>query len=299
MTHITKYTLDQYNLAMQLKRQGLGSQRIANRLGLKRRGAVEDWINKGRKPYYFFEKRIKAANSIRNIERMRKMNRITQPKAVKVSAELRTKRLPKSAKKLSKELAYVLGVVYGDGHVSVKQGRVILGATDFDFVSNFKSTLGKWSGFKTRFFKRIQKPDRYIKNRKVQWVTYIDSIEASRFLDSFDLNLLLDAREEIKSAFLKGFFDSEGSVSKKSSVVVYNTDEKILKFVEKLLKSLDIYTDLHYKRVKSFDRKKDIDYFWLHINKDNRLNYYNKIGFSIQRKQDMLQNLVNHNLTSM
>lgn len=49
MTEITKYTLEQYNKAIELNKQGLGSQKISKILNIERRGAIEDWINKGRK----------------------------------------------------------------------------------------------------------------------------------------------------------------------------------------------------------------------------------------------------------
>ena len=95
--------MEDYNKAIELHKQGLGSLRISKILGHSNGGVIEDWINKNRKPYYFSEGRIQACNSKENVERMRKMNKITQPKAVKISAELRIKRLPEDAKYLSEE----------------------------------------------------------------------------------------------------------------------------------------------------------------------------------------------------
>ncbi len=293
-----KYTLLDYSEAIKLHGLGFGSQRIAKILGYNTRSAIEDWINKGRKPYYFSEKRINACNSINNIKRMRKMNKITQPKAVKISAELRTKRLSESAKILSKELAYILGVVYGDGHVSVKQRKVILSATDKDFVLNFKDNLERWSGFKTRFFSRIQKPDNYIKNRKIQWRCYIDSIEASKFLKEFDLNEFVKANSEIKSSFLKGFFDSEGGAYTKRQVSAFNTNYNLVEFVRSLLFSLGIETKLYKYNFNSAISKKPC--YRINIyRKQSILLYWRIIGFSIKRKQDKLVNIINSNPISI
>src|SRR3989344_4522776 len=144
---------------------------------------------------------------------MRAMNKLTQPKASRIAAELIIKRLPESSKILTEDLGYILGVVYGDGHVSVKQRRVMLGVTDKEFAEKFKETIERWSGFKARFLTKIQKPDIYIKSRKLIYLTYIDSKEAAIFLKNFDRNILLDSTTKIKSAFLRGFFDSEGHVS--------------------------------------------------------------------------------------
>ena len=297
MTILTKYTLEQYNKAIELKGQGYGSQRIANILRIKRRGAIEDWINKGRKPYYFSEKRILACNSIDNIKRMRAMNKLTQPKAVQISAELRTKRLPKDASKMTKELAYILGVVIGDGHVSVSQRRVILSATDEDFVYEFKKSLEKWSGFKARFFSRYIKPSNGIKRRKLQYVSYIDSKEASLFLKKFNLYSLLNESEMVRSAFLKGFFDSEGYAALEDiKVQCSNINRMTIILVKKLLNSLSIDSRINFsktRKIGNYEAGKMVYILSLYKQK-SVLDYYNKIGFSIGRKQRRLEGQVNY-----
>ncbi|MBS3156348.1 hypothetical protein J4413_03925 [Candidatus Woesearchaeota archaeon] len=281
----TAYTLEHYNKSMELKKNGLGSLRISKILNIKSRNAVEGWINKGRKPYYFSESRIKACNSNENIERMRKMNKITQPKAVKISAMLRTKKLPSSANVLDTDLAYILGVVYGDGHVSLKQRRVILSATDLDFVETFRQTLSKWSNFKVRFYSRnIRKPS-YIKSRKLQWVAYIDSIDAAKLLSKFSLNKLMDSETNIKSSFLRGFFDSEGCVDCKGALSVYNKDFNLIKFVQRLLNSLEIQTNFHSYYGYTPDKSKKFKQHSLVVISKSKKRFKNLIGFNIQRKQ--------------
>ncbi|MDD5133183.1 MAG: LAGLIDADG family homing endonuclease [Candidatus Nanoarchaeia archaeon] len=282
-----RYSLEEYNQAIALHKQGLGSLRISKILGYKTRGAIEDWINKGRKPYYSSKKRMQYCNSIKTVERMRAMNKLTQPKAVKISAELRTKKLPEYAKELTEELAYVLGVVYCDGHVSVKQRRVILSATDQDFVLNFKDKLEKWSKFKTRFYSRnLKKPD-YIKTRKLQYVSYIDSKEASVFLKEFDLTKILNSTNEIKYSFLKGCFDSEGGVTERISF--YNTNLEFTLLIKNLLKSINIDSTLLSRGITNEHSKAKTIYI-LSINKFiDKLNYLNNIGFSIKRKEEKLQ----------
>jgi intein-encoded DNA endonuclease-like protein len=289
---ITHYTLKQYKQAIKLKKQGLGSQRIANLLGIPNRGAIEDWINKGRKPYYFSDKRINACNSKENVERIRALNRITQPLAIKKAAEVNKKKLPNTAKKISLELGYILGVIYGDGCISVKQRRVILSAVDYDFVLTFRKALEKWGGFRTKFYSRKIKTDSIIKNRKLQWVAYIDSLEAAKFLKNFDINNLLIPHKKIRYAFLRGFFDSEGSIDKDNTILAYNTNKKLVYFAQKLLNSVKITSRIKSYKVKNMNGK-EIDYYHLKIDKDDRLDFFNKIGFSIERKQCKLRNYIN------
>jgi intein-encoded DNA endonuclease-like protein len=287
------YSLDQYNKSIRLKKEGKGSVRISKILKIPR-STIEGWINQGRKPYYFSEKRINVCNSKENIKRMREMNKITQPKATKISAKLRTKHLPDSAKKYSRELGYIIGVILGDGHVSIKQRRVILSVTDKDFVLEFKKNIEKWSNFKTRFYSRSIKTDEKIKNRKLQWVCYIDSKKASEFLHNLDFRELAHSNEEIKCVFLKGFFDSEGSVFKSSfGIAGYSTDYLLISFVSELLTSLGIYSTLNKRKPTNKDISNKFCYTLAIYRKDSILNFYKFVGFSIERKQNRLVNQVN------
>jgi len=292
-----EYNIGQYNKAINLKKKGLGSQRIAKILGIKSRNAVEGWINQGKKPYHFSEKRIEAQNSKENIERMRRMNQITQPKACKISAELRTKRLSEIAKKLSKELAYALGVIYGGGHVSVKQRRIVLGATDKEFAEEFKRNLEKWSGFKAMFYlKKQTNLSCYIKSKKPLYTVYIDSKEASEFIKNFDINIIKKASIKVKSAFLKGLYDSDGSILKIGfGVSFYNTDFSLILLIRELLRYYGISSTItESKTPKIGSCIGGRDYYKLSIyKKENILKYYDFIGFTIQRKLERLITKVN------
>jgi intein-encoded DNA endonuclease-like protein len=295
-----KYSLDDYNKAIELHKMGYGSQRIARFLGYNTRNAIEDWINKGRKPYYFSEKRINAINSKENVERMRAMNKITQPKASKMAAELATKRLPENAKIISEDLAYILGVCYGDGHISISQRRVILGVTDQDFALKFKEVIERWSGFNARFFTLMPKPDEFRKNLKLQYHVYIDSKEAADFLFKFNINLILDCNNKTKSEFIKGFFDSEGFVANplknKRIVRCFNTKYDLILLIKKLLDSLSIENTIsktHYM-LKINNELVKKNYYSINIcRKESIINFYNYVGFNIYRKQQRLEGQVN------
>ena len=228
------------------------------------------------------------------------MNKITQPNASKIAAELVTKRIPESAKIISEDLAYILGVCYGDGHISVSQRRVMLGVIDQDFALKFKETLERWSGFNARFFTLMPKPDEHRKNLKLQYHTYIDSKEAADFLNRFDINLILNCNNETKSAFIKGFFDSEGFVSdplkNKRIVRCFNTKYDLILLVKKLLDSLNIESVIYTTNyvIKINDEQVKKNYYSINIyKKESIINFYDYVGFSIYRKQQRLQNQVN------
>ena len=277
-----KYTLEQYNKSISLKKQGLGSQRISKILNIPR-PTIENWINKKTKPYYFSEKRIAACNSKENIKKLRKLNKITQPKAVEAARIKNTK--PIKNKDTTKELCYVLGVILGDGNAS--QRRAILSATDKDFVETFQINLEKWSEYKTTFNKRYIKPDKKIKRRKLQWFCYLDSIKIEKFINSFDYNKIKEKHHKIN--IIKGFFDSEGHFSKSYELIAYNTNYEILNLISKLLTDLNLTNQIKAYTVKNIN-KEDIQYYYLKILGKARYLFYQTIGFSIRRKQEKLEN---------
>ena len=178
-----KYSLKEYGKVIKLKDKELGSLRISNLLNIPR-PTIEGWINQGRKPYYFSEKRIKACTSKENIKRLIKISKTSQPIAVAKARIVNTK--PIKNLEITDELSYILGVINGDGHVS--QRRIILSAIDKDFVQTFQKHLEKWTCYKTRLYSRLIKLDNKIKKRKLQWVCYLDSIEIEKFVKNFDYN---------------------------------------------------------------------------------------------------------------
>lgn len=278
------YTLDQYEEALKLKKEGYGSLRISKILKIPR-NAIEGWINQGRKPYYFSEKRIASCNSKENVERLRKLNKITQPKAVEAARIKNTK--PIKNKKITKELCYVLGVILGDGNAS--QRRLLLSATDKDFVLAFKKNLEKWSKYKTTFSSRYIKPDEKIKKRKLQWFCYLNSIEIEKFINNFDYEKIENNLHKIN--LIKGFFDSEGSFSKDYELIAYNKNYDKLKFISGFLDDLGLDNRIKVYTVKNINNV-DIQYNYLKVTGKARYMFYQKIGFSIDRKQKRLETWV-------
>jgi len=275
------YTLEEYNKSIELNKKNLGSLRISKLINISR-STIEGWINNDRKPYFFSEKRINAQKSKENLERLKKLSKISQPLAVQKAREKNIK--PIKNESITKELAYVLGVILGDGHVS--QRRVILSATDKDFVITFKNNLEKWSGYKTRFFSRFIKLDKKIKNRKIQWVNYLDSVKIEYFIKNFNYEKIKDDQNKI--SFIKGFFDSEGHFSKDYELIAYNKDITKLNLISSFLSDLGLENKINTYTTKNINGN-NIHYSYLKIIGKSRYLFYQKIGFSIQRKQRRLK----------
>jgi len=264
-------TLEEYNLVKKIrkerKRQGI--IKISRLTGIPT-NTIRDWIYRGVKP-----KRLK-----------------------------KIKILPEKAKILSPELAYILGVIEGDGCLCKAKRRSIpgknydyiltLGVTDKDFADYFSKILTKWSSFKPYMAKR---PPRELGTKDV-YIVRLRSKDTYEFLFNYDLNTLFKSNKKIKCMFLRGFYDSEGHVTKNivgRSIVVGVVNLKIMKLVRKLFKSMNIkISDLKSRKLEGFQR-----YYYFNISSTKALELFrDKIGFSIMRKQERLTNVLNQLPTS-
>jgi len=197
---------------------------------------------------------------------------------------------------LTEDLAYILGVLAGDGymHYNINQQSYYAGlsATDKEFVEKFRKVL-------FNFFK-INPTNEFKKSKKLnyrdQYISRMCSKEACDFINSFGSfgkycwkvpEVIIGANNQIKSAFIKGFFDSEGEIDKKSRRVgATSVNLEGLKQVGGLLGSLGIRysitsekTPLPNRRLKSR----------LRIQDRKSVELFNKhIGFTITRKQLLL-----------
>jgi len=255
--------LSVYLKVMKLRENGLGNRRISKKLDLPL-STVSDWIYRDKKPHSISEKweKTKRENSVR-------LKRIL------------TKKLPESCYKISKELAYILGVVAGDGFVCkcVNRAYIVgLSVIDKDFAYTFKKNIKKWCGYSPSVY--------YYKN---MIRVYFYSFEAYKFIKSFDVNFLLCAKSIEKSFFLKGFFDSEGHVGKRH-VSIGNTNLGLVNLTRKLLIFLGIrYTKIYVKKLK--DGEKTFYYFYV-WGKENLRKFQRYVNFSIKRKIDKLTEII-------
>jgi len=203
--------------------------------------------------------------------------------------------IPKNLK-LNSDLAYILGVLAGDGYLDYSSKRrayqIGLSATDKEFVDEFKKILFNYFGIKpTSEFKKIK-----VKNWNNQYITRLCSKEACDFINSIGSfkgdvwripKAIIVSNERIKCAFLKGFFDSEGEVDKKiGRVGATSINLKGLEDVGSLLSGFGIrYTIIPVKDKRPNTRQK----YKLRIHDKMSIKlFYELIGFTIKRKQEVL-----------
>ncbi|GBC71017.1 hypothetical protein HRbin02_00793 [Candidatus Calditenuaceae archaeon HR02] len=109
--------------------------------------------------------------------------------------------------------------------------------------------------------------------------------------------------ERCITMFLRGFFDSEASVHKDGTIIVYNTDHALLKYVIYLLKKIGIETTSDEPKLqlqagtplrapntgKLYKRRKDKYYVMIRMSFNKR--FYENVGFTIDRKRRRLEDI--------
>jgi len=101
------------------------------------------------------------------------------------------------------------------------------------------------------------------------------------FIPSFILN----GSREVKSAWLKAFFDDEGYFYK-NQIGLRVANKNGIKAVQLMLLDFGIQTKLYQPRIPSNPKYKII--YQISIRRENLIKYYNEIGFSHPNKQQKL-----------
>ena len=193
----------------------------------------------------------------------------------------------------SPELAYIVGAYFGDA--SATEGRnyrykVKLKVIDREFAEAFGKAL-RGIGLNPRMGFENDK------TRTGRWYVEATSKSLFRFLTG-PREGLFEVANAYPREFLRGFFDSEGTVvfdrkSRTLHVSASNYDLDVLTLCEELLERLGIDSKIYLHRRKGTPvniRGKmyqyNSDLYRITIQRRRSvLNFYREIGFSIQRKQ--------------
>lgn len=194
----------------------------------------------------------------------------------------RYKILKNNYKKLSPNLAYVLGVVKGDA--SIWEGSLTLGVRDKEFALFFKENLENWAHLKSVYKIRIDKSN----NKKEYWIS-LYSIAVCNFLKNFNIEELKISNNKCKVMFLKGMYDSEGGVDSTTRfITICNNNIFLLELCKDLLKDLGINTTkiYHYKNC-------GMNYEYEIGRRTDIIKFKNIVGLTIKRKQLKILTLLN------
>jgi len=204
------------------------------------------------------------------------------------------KEIKKSARKISEELAYLVGVALGDGSIiyDEKTGtyRFTLGTIDEDFAKYVYDTIVKWCGLKPlmTYAKGSKKvfPNGVLSKTKSRFVVTLNSRDAVRILKEYanDYSWIFNQPREIKIAFIKGLWDSEGTVS--NIISWCNSDKKLVKTYKiLLLDALGIEAKIR--------KRKGRELYDVYFHKAKYIYaFYKEVGITIERKRKKIEDKI-------
>ncbi|MBI2107364.1 hypothetical protein HYT57_05260 [Candidatus Woesearchaeota archaeon] len=193
---------------------------------------------------------------------------------------------------LTPEKAYVLGVTGpGDGFISGEY-QIGLDATDKEFVDYFQNCLEKTFGLECKRYTNENKVTNFSNNAKRRHIVRLCSKSAVESFKKFKVsfkeckwrvpNEIFNASERCKSMYLKGVFDSQGSVAQAGKFMTIKIKNKEgIRQIQKLLIELTIDSYI----------LKDETILQLSGHKNLAL-YGSKVGFIIKRKMKSLKNIL-------
>jgi len=200
------------------------------------------------------------------------------------------KRISDSAKLLTPYKSYLLGVICGDGYVNYKDYYVSLETVTVEFIYKFRSCFVKVYG--PNFCGSIT-PTCNGKQRIIICGKEMTE-DIKRYLPikgSFCWRApeaIKIASEECKIGFLQGFFDSEGSVSRRFSIELYSSNKIGLSEIKELFKSIKIKTS----KIKSRIQTNKPRYVIYVTGKENIVRFINIIGTNIPNRLNKMKNLL-------
>jgi len=198
----------------------------------------------------------------------------------------------------SPELAYIIGVYLGDASLTQTaryQYRIRLKVVDRDFAESFEKALKSIGANPRTGFEHNS-------GRTNRWWVEVTNKELFMFLRG-PKERLFEVGRAYPRKFLRGFFDSEGTVIfSKNSKMLYvsasNYDTEVLRLCQDLLDGLKIHSKIYLHRKKGtpvnirgriYHYSNNLYEIRIH-RRDSVLKYLQNIGFSISRKQAKLEN---------
>jgi intein-encoded DNA endonuclease-like protein len=204
----------------------------------------------------------------------------------------------------SEALAYLIGAVLGDGYPKIKRR----------FRKGYRHTIIRFEAVDKEFVEEVARCIAVVLNRpppklKIRKGTrkYFIEVESKTLwellkkpIDLERLRKYIEHCEKCMASFLRGFADAEGSVDKNGRISIYNTDLRLLTYVQELLRRFGIESTgprIHTRRGtlikidpitgKIYTTKKDC--YCIRIRSYCNVDFYYRIGFTIQRKQERLK----------
>ncbi|CAN5228863.1 hypothetical protein BH20ACI1_BH20ACI1_20950 [soil metagenome] len=189
--------------------------------------------------------------------------------------------------RLDADLAYLLGVLVGDGNIEKDSGF-----SAFVITCEEKEIQTELQRITEKHFDRTPKPCKYsTKATKLRFSQSIGQVALDfgvKAVNSHEKeipNAVLKSPREVVIGFLQGLFDADGYVDKNGLVEFGSRSEKLAKQVQIVLANFGIIGHLRTKNVNG-------EKFWrLGFGGNDAVLFHQKIGFRLKRKNERLAKL--------
>jgi len=195
---------------------------------------------------------------------------------------------------MKKGMGYILGVLLGDATIekgrNYKLYRIALACKDKDFAEYFFNIVKEVTNEEPTFHFRYNLYWARLNN--IKWASIF-----KRYFDNLESTIEKLSKEEIR-LLLKGFFDSDGSISYYRSfdhrypvIAFYNTDIKNVNIINRLLEKLNYHPkkSKYSPRINNYEKK--IQYSLRLLRKNEVVRFGKEIGSSIKRKQEVFNEI--------
>jgi len=209
----------------------------------------------------------------------------------------RTQKLNDNYDKMTDELAYILGVMFGDGYIMVAGGGIGLQSKDEDFTDEFARCITKQFGTRINRYETkstILKDWRNGKtyNRNKTFIVRTLSVFVRDFIEkSQKLSVIETLTISQKIFFLRGLWDSEGAVSKSGYTntvnFTHNTEELCNVFSDLVFELCEFRPKVRHSS-KPFNTY--VSYFY---KKEYIREFFRVVNPTIQRKRDKFKIILN------
>ncbi|MDP3962263.1 MAG: ATP-dependent zinc metalloprotease FtsH [bacterium] len=182
----------------------------------------------------------------------------------------------------SPDIAYLMGVLTGDGCLTIKD-RVMLSTADNEILERVQKILN--SHFGVQLSKSSGKYDYelrnvHVKETLISWGLGETYARHKRIPDWISM-----APKEYVCQFIRGLFDTDGTVEKRGSVSISSSSRSLVNSMQFMLLNLGIVA-------RSYERKKKHNgqmQYYIQIYGDFVQNFKDQIGFLVKRKISRLE----------
>lgn len=195
---------------------------------------------------------------------------------------------------ITNELAYIMGVMYGDGYI-ISSGGIGLQSIDKDFVDYFSSCVERQFGVRISNYttkpsilkdwrngREYQRKGTFIMRVvSVLLRDYIKSIKNEQFVKKLDISQ--------KKHFLRGLWDSEGSISTTGCTNMVNFTHNSLEIHKVFCGLVEETCGFKIKTSNLREQGNYVSYFYF---REYIRKFYETIQPTIQRKRDKFEKIL-------